>query len=197
MGQRLGNLIFEHLVSPLKFRKLHFDRHMVHRFDASPANAFLTFAWEIPNCRAILAGVIPALKAARTAFTCPRVNETSATWACRRLSLDGDRFGAGSGRTFNRWCKVCKSASTAGGNLPRRFISSRVAPHIKSNSLSLKCLTALGKSFGKTCRCGGGSAVSVAEGLCGGADTSWAAWVTKRSGEGCSLRCRAIAGLWR
>ena len=69
MGQRLGDLIFERLVSPLKFRKLHFDRHMVYRFDVSPANALRTFAWEIPNCRAILAGVMPALKAARTAFT--------------------------------------------------------------------------------------------------------------------------------
>ena len=159
MGQRLGNLIFERLVSPLKFRKMHFDRHMVQLFDELPAKVFRTFDWEIPNCRAILAGAMPALKAARTAFTCPRVNETSATWACRRLSVGGDRFGTRSGRTSNRWRKVCKSASTPGGNLPRRFISSRVAPYIKSNSPSLKCLTALGKSFGKTCRCG---AVSVA-----------------------------------
>jgi hypothetical protein len=35
----------------------------------SLADAFRTFAWEIPNCRAIRDGVMPALKAARTAFT--------------------------------------------------------------------------------------------------------------------------------
>jgi hypothetical protein len=40
-----------------------------HRFGSSVANAFLTLDWEIPNCRAILAGVMPALKAERTAFT--------------------------------------------------------------------------------------------------------------------------------
>ena len=32
-----------------------------HRFGSSVASAFLTFDWEIPNCRAILAGVMPAL----------------------------------------------------------------------------------------------------------------------------------------
>jgi hypothetical protein len=31
-----------------------------------PTSAFRTFDWEIPNCRAILAGVMPALKAERT-----------------------------------------------------------------------------------------------------------------------------------
>ena len=195
MGQRLGNLIFEHLVSPLKFRKLHFDRHMVHRFDASPANAFLTFAWEIPNCRAILAGVIPALKAART-----RSLVHVSMKPQRRGRVVGHRLMvivSVLGQDGHRTHGVKSQSESTGDNLPRRFISSRVAPDIKSNSPSLKCLTALGKSLGKTCRCGGGSAVSVAEGLCGGADTSWAAWVTKRSGEGCSLRCRAIAGLWR
>jgi hypothetical protein len=40
-----------------------------HLFGSSLASAFLTLDWEIPNCRAILAGVIPALKAERTAFT--------------------------------------------------------------------------------------------------------------------------------
>jgi hypothetical protein len=43
-----------------------FDRHC---FDSSDASAFRTFDWEIPNCRAIRVGVMPALKAARTAFT--------------------------------------------------------------------------------------------------------------------------------
>jgi hypothetical protein len=45
------------------------ERSSFHRFGSSDAKAFLTFDWEIPNCRAILAGVMPALKADRTAFT--------------------------------------------------------------------------------------------------------------------------------
>jgi hypothetical protein len=42
---------------------------VLHRFGSSVASAFRTFDSEIPNCRAILAGVMPALKAERTAFT--------------------------------------------------------------------------------------------------------------------------------
>ena len=41
----------------------------------SDANTFLTSDWDMPNCRAICDGLIAALSAARTAFTCPRVNE--------------------------------------------------------------------------------------------------------------------------
>jgi len=40
-----------------------------HLFGSSLANAFRTFDREIPNCLAILAGLMPALKAERTAFT--------------------------------------------------------------------------------------------------------------------------------
>jgi hypothetical protein len=40
-----------------------------HRFSSCEANALRTFDWEIPNCRAIREGVMPALKAARTAFS--------------------------------------------------------------------------------------------------------------------------------
>ena len=31
--------------------------------------------WDKPNCRAMRVGVMPALKAARTAFSCPRVKD--------------------------------------------------------------------------------------------------------------------------
>ena len=54
---------------PLKFCKMCFDSHMIYRFVSSDAKALRTFDWEIPNCRAIRDGVMPALKAARTAFT--------------------------------------------------------------------------------------------------------------------------------
>ena len=54
---------------PLKFCKMCFRRHMIYRFHSSDANAFRTFDREIPNCRAIRDGVMPALKAERTAFS--------------------------------------------------------------------------------------------------------------------------------
>jgi hypothetical protein len=41
----------------------------LYRFGSSAASAFLTLDWEIPNCRAILAGVKPALKAERMTLT--------------------------------------------------------------------------------------------------------------------------------
>ena len=55
-------------VVPLKFCKMFFDCHMIHRFVSSDANAFLTSDREIPNSRAIRDGVMPALNADRTAF---------------------------------------------------------------------------------------------------------------------------------
>ena len=51
--------------------------------DASGVNALRTSDWDRPNCRAINDGLMPALNAARTALTCPRVNETVATSTCR------------------------------------------------------------------------------------------------------------------
>ena len=58
-------------------------------FDGSLANAFLTSARETPNCRAILDGVTPALKAARTAFSFPSVKlvGTSLVRCLREVSI--------------------------------------------------------------------------------------------------------------
>jgi hypothetical protein len=39
--------------------------------------------WDMPNCRAMSLGLIPALNAARTALICPRVNESGAGSTCR------------------------------------------------------------------------------------------------------------------
>jgi hypothetical protein len=85
-------------------------------------------------------GVMPALKAARTALICPRVNEAVRISACR-LSVDEDRFGTDSSDAFAR---------TVGGALPRRFVSSIDAVMSMSSSLSVSCLTALGRSLGRT-----------------------------------------------
>src|SRR5262249_44781946 len=50
----------------------------------SDASTLRTSDWEIPNCLAMREGVIPALKAACTALTWPRVNATLRSSGCCR-----------------------------------------------------------------------------------------------------------------
>lgn len=119
----------------------------------SAANALRTSDCDSPNCRAIREGVTPALNAARTAFTCPRVSECGVVSArlWRRLSANTG---------------VC---------LPRRFCSVRTAVSSRSKSRSSRCLIALGKSLGKTCRCNGELAdEDFAEGGTGSRDAAGA-----------------------
>ena len=97
----------------------------------------------MPNCRAIRDGVMPALKAARTALICPRGSETVAKSACC-LFLADERFDTGSSGVF---------ACTLGGGLPRRFASSSDAVISRSSSRSVRYLTALGRCLGRTWRC--------------------------------------------
>ena len=94
----------------------------------SDFSAARTSPWDKPNCRAIRVGVMPALKAARTAFSCPRVNETGAS-------------------TF----RLGERLSVGVVSLPLRFASASVTTSRRSSSSSLRCLTALGRSLGKTC----------------------------------------------
>jgi hypothetical protein len=136
--------MFECFMLPLEFRELCFDCHIVHLCFSSDANAFRTSDKGIPNSRAILDGVMPALNADRTALTLPRVKGASAIPSRCRFSAGSD---------FVR--SLC-------GALPRRFISSSVASCIKSNSSLLKCLRALGKFLGRTYRCGLSLAVVAA-----------------------------------
>jgi hypothetical protein len=119
------------------------ENHLPFCVLVSDANTFLTFDWDMPNCRAICDGLIPALVAARTALTCPRVNETFDTSACR-LSLDDHCFRTGSSVGFG-W--------TRGDNLPRRFASWTDAVMSRSSSVSVRYLTALGRSLGRIWRC--------------------------------------------
>src|SRR5690242_21288578 len=72
-----------------------------HRVAISDANALRTSDCEIPNCRAILDSVTPALKAARTAFNFPCVKGTAAGASTRRA----------------------RGEIAAGSFLPRRFCS--------------------------------------------------------------------------
>jgi hypothetical protein len=137
----------------------------------SEANTLRTSDWDMPNCRAILDGVMPASKAARTALTCPRANETFVNSA-RRLSFDDDRSGSTGGFGL-----------TLGGNLPRRFASSTDAVISRSNSISVRCLTAVDRSLGRTCRCEVLSAAVVAAET-SGKEAFWANWVENRSAVG-------------
>jgi len=68
----------------------------------SAISAFRTFDWDMPNCRAIRDGVIPALYAAWTALICPRVNEPvgNSTGPLRHDARFGSSGGFGS--TFGR-----------------------------------------------------------------------------------------------
>jgi hypothetical protein len=114
--------------------------HVHPRVLMSDANTLRTSDWEIPNCRAIKDGLIPALNEARTALIWPRVNVTVSDSACRLPSVRGDCF------------DVLLSALTLGTGLPRRCASSTDAATNRSSSRSLRCLTALGKSLGRTYR---------------------------------------------
>jgi hypothetical protein len=160
------------------------EYHTALCFAVSDANTFLTSDWDMPNCRAICDGLIPALVAARTALTCPRVNETFATSVCP-LCLDDDCFATGSSVGFG-WA--------LGGNRPRRFASWTDVVMSRSNSVSVRYLTALGRSLGRTWRCEAVSAgASLAEGprVVGG-EPSWTIWVEKRSDVAGLVRSRSM-----
>jgi hypothetical protein len=106
------------------------QRPKSHCLQETDAKAFRTSASEIPNCRAILDGVTPALKAALTGFNFPSVSWTGTTFACR--------------------CREILSES--GRFLPRRFCSARMTESNRSISSSRRALTAFAKSLGKICR---------------------------------------------
>ena len=143
-----------------------------------------TSDWDMPNCRAMSLGLIPALNAARTALICPRVNES------RR------RFNLPPGGRFARSCRRLRGLIVDGPNLPRCPISSRVAAWSKSNSASLKCLTAVRRFFGSTCRCEDASAVGCVAGMgpIGDGVPSRTVSVENRSGVACSPRSRPMRG---
>jgi len=101
------------------------------------ANALRTSDCEIPNCRAILDGVMPALKAARTAFNFPCVKGTAIT-SIHRLGKPSSEFGR---------------------FLPRRFCSASTAENNWSSSLSSSCLIAFVRSLGRTYRRRGAAVV--------------------------------------
>ena len=172
---------------PLKFCEMCFDSHMIHRFVPSGDKAFRTFDWEIPNCRAIREGVTPALNAARTNSVDQESKGLPLRSHCRRFSVVADCGFVKSGPAYETASRPC-------GILPRRFISSSVAAYIKSNSPSLKCLTALRRFLGRTCRCDAISVAASVPGNFGGAGLSPTAAAENRLGvRSVGLRPMALA----
>src|SRR5271165_829579 len=110
--------------------------------DVSLASALRTSDWDRPNCRAILDGETPALKAARTAFNFPCVKgrATASTRRLREISFD------------------------TGGFLPRRCCSASATESNRSRSWSSSRLIALGRSLGRTNRSEGAVEASVVAG---------------------------------
>ena len=155
------------------------EYHTALCFAVSDANTFLTSDWDMPNCRAICDGLIPALVAARTALTCPRVNEISRLRLapCPSMvtaSATDASFGVG---------------HALGSNRPRRFASWTDVVMSRSSSVSVRYLTALGRSLGRTWRCVAVSAgASVAGARLVGGEPFWTIWVEKRSGVAGSVR---------
>jgi hypothetical protein len=100
-----------------------------HYFLASPANVLCTSDRDMPNSRAIRAGVTPALKAARTAFNFPCGNggESPSAFRCRRPFSGTEGF-------FRR----ARSSSATETNL--------------SSCSSSRCLIAASRSLGKIYR---------------------------------------------
>jgi hypothetical protein len=100
----------------------------------SVARAFLTSAWEIPNSRAIAEGFTPTLKAARTAFSLPVVNEllppSFRGWGISGFAPD-----------------ACVTGFV--GSRPRNSASVATALRSASISASSKRLSAPAKSLGK------------------------------------------------
>jgi len=111
-------------------------------------------------------GVMPALKAARTAFSFPDVKAMGVGSACRLRGLLTD----------------------AGTFLPRRFCSASTAESNRSRSRSSSRLMALAKSPGKICR---GDEVALVAVVIGDEDGSSGSKKAPRS-EGCENRSRVV-----
>ncbi len=158
------------------------------RCRASEVSTFRTSDCEIPNSRAIRGGAIPALKAARTAFTWPPVSERT---ACAGRPLEGSFL-------FRDLGVGPSDAARLDGSLPRRFASSSAAARSDASSPSSSRLSALGKSFGNRYR-RNDAAMSTAAAF---GEETWLAGVgggsgadasENRSGVGCCVRPRGMA----
>ena len=165
-----------------------------HDLLKSDANAFRTLLWEIPNCRAIRAGVTPALNAALTAFSFPVDNVTASISICAWL----EAFSVG-----RRFCftpsfwpdDFVKFPSIPSGEVPRWLASLRTTSISLINSSSDSCFTARSRFSGRTCRCeGDGAFVALpVPFLFGTAEASRTRSVENRSGVVYEVLSRPIS----
>src|SRR5262249_18962147 len=138
------------------------DAFILHRFlwaryylpslRDSDASTLRTSDWEIPNCLAMREGVIPALKAARTALTWPRVNATLGSCGCRRSGDSSVVVDCSDARCSVPIWVVGRITDVFVSDQPRRCSSWWVAAKSRSSSPSSNCLSALERSLGSTCR---------------------------------------------
>ena len=119
----------------------------------------------MPNCRAMRDGVIPALKAARTAFNFPLVN--------------------GSGASSTR--RLREPSSRAGDFLPRRCCSAEATATNWSSSASVSRLIAFGRSLGRMCRTAALPAGDEGSGVTGGEKCSRPGGTGQASSDPCDL----------
>jgi hypothetical protein len=111
-----------------------------------------TSDWEIPNCRAMRAGVIPALNVARMAFTSPRVNATPGSSDCRHSEQWPTAFDSfGTRLATSSWDADRISGAPAVG-LPHRCSSCWAAASNLSNSMSSNCWRAFERALGSAYR---------------------------------------------
>src|SRR5215831_2972404 len=132
----------------------------------SDASALRTSDWEIPNCLAMREGVIPALKAARTALTWPRVNATLGSCGYRRSGDSSVVVDWSDARCSVPIWVVDRITDVFVSDLPRHCSSWQVAAKSWSSSPSSNCLSALERSLGSTCRDGNFSAPLTAAADC-------------------------------
>lgn len=151
------------------------------------AKTFRTSDKDKPNCRAIRVGLIPALKAARTALVWPRVNLGEA------ISGFGPRAGLPNDKGSFDTCAadpLLDSGRKSESNLPRRFASPVTAARSRSRSTSFRYPTALFKFKGRAGRFGWRAAAGAPAFSAGG--SSAAAAEENRFGVFCSAVSRSM-----
>src|SRR5262249_60041806 len=118
----------------------------------SSAGALGTWDWEPPNVPVWGKGVFPALKAARTALTWPRVNATLGSCGYRRSGDSSVVVDWSDARCSVPIWVVGRITDAFVSDLPLRCSSWRVAAKSRSSSPSSNCLSAFERSLGSTCR---------------------------------------------
>jgi hypothetical protein len=135
----------------------------------APASTCLTAACETPNCRAMIDGLMPAMKAARTAFVFPTLSAGTASSEAVGASEEAGFFSpAGRGTLSTAGLTSAGfigALVTSGGNRPRCVASAVTAASSVSISPSPSRLSAPGRSFGNRYPTGAGGLIDSTSAL--------------------------------